>query len=365
MMHGRGELRQSFLRFDVLFYPRNPRLAVKDISPVNRLRTTFSHSPSSRDLSGDIMTPVFWGVVALDAALFVILVILGITDSGPNDGGREMAMIFSVFLPAIIIGGAVLLFVKSESSLWRTVALLIVAGPGLLIGGSRVRSAFISSQIRQNNAGSGYFSGRALKRAAEAVVRGDLAAIDAIDPSVDLNTKGDAGMTLMELAVSKTVLDSTPQSPRLAVVRALLSRGADPNPGLEEATHMTNGVLSVLLDAHANPGYVKYKDPVVFQWLNVMTSQNFSALLDHGLDVNLRNGEYGSTLIVALAENDRWNLVLLLMDRGADVARDLERLNELVQSREESTSDRPPEMKADIARVKARLKTMASKPVSP
>jgi hypothetical protein len=95
----------------------------------------------------------------------------------------------------------------------------------------------------------------------------------------------------------------------------------------------------------------------VFQWLNMMPLANFTTLLEHGMDVDL-NDASGRRLIIAAAENDRWKFVLLLMDRGADVTRDVRtraRLDELVQSRLESTSDRPEEMKADIARVKARL----------
>ena len=94
-----------------------------------------------------------------------------------------------------------------------------------------------------------------------------------------------------------------------------------------------------------------------------MPTANFTALLDHGLDVNL-NGGRERPLIVAAAESDRWNFVLILMDRGAEVSRPAKRLAELVQSRVESTSGRPPEMKADIARVNARLAT-AKPPLTP
>ena len=313
------------------------------------------------------MIPLFWGVVALDFTLFVILVILGMASTGPSDGGREMSMIFFVIVPAVIIGSAVLLFVKSESSLWRTVALIIVAGPGLILAGTRVRDAYIRYQIRQNSAGSGYFSGRALKNAAEAVVRGDVAAINALDRSVDINAKGEGGKTLIELAVAQTVLDSTPSPSgpsRLDVVRALIARGADPNNGLEEATRFADGAaLQILLDAGAKPGFADDRGPVAFRWLNIMSIGNFTALLDRGMDVNLKERD-DQTLLVASAENDRWNFVLLLMDRGADALRDAKRLGELVQSREESTSARPAEMMADIARVKARLAALRPESVS-
>ncbi len=312
------------------------------------------------------MTPIFWAVVALDAALFLILLVLGVTGGGPPDGGREMSLVFFVIVPAIIVGGAVVLFTKAESSLWRSVALLIVAGPGLIIAGTRLRSAVIDYQVRQNAAGSGYFSGRDVKRAAAAVVRHDVVALAALDRSVDVNTRGERGMTLMELAVSQ-VFDSSAGSAPLDIVRALLARGADPNAGLETATKLPNSVvLTMLLDAGAKPGFANDRGPVAFQWLNMMPLANFTTLLDHGMDVNLNDGS-GRRLIIAAAENDRWNFVLLLMDRGADVTRDgrsRARLDELVQSRLESTSDRPEEMKADIARVKARLPALHNEVLS-
>lgn len=307
------------------------------------------------------VTPTFWAFVALDGALFAILVVLSIVDPGHPDGGREMGLIFAVIIPAIVIGGAVLLFVKAESSASRVAALIIVAGPGLLIGGARLRSAAIDYQVHQNSTGRGYFSTRGLKRAGAAVVQRDVAALAALDRSVDVNTKGRHGVTLMELAVSQA-FDSTAWSSAgstpLDVVRALLARGADPNAGLEIATKLPDTtILSALLGAGAKPGFTNDNGPVAFQWLNVMPPANFIALLDHGLDVNL-NDAFGTPLIIAAAENDRWNFVLLLMDRGADasrIARNGTRLGDVVQSRIESTSERPPEMKGDIARVQARL----------
>src|SRR5437764_737397 len=122
------------------------------------------------------MTPLFWVFVALDAALLAIVVVLGITSPATSDGGREMSLIFFVIVPAMIVGGAVLLFLRADSLLWRTVALVIVAGPGLVVAGARLRSALIDRQVRENAGGGGYFSGRDLKRAAAAVVRRDVTA---------------------------------------------------------------------------------------------------------------------------------------------------------------------------------------------
>ena len=89
------------------------------------------------------MNKVFWAVVAVDTALFLILLISGLMESGHADGGREMGLAFYVILPAIFIGLAVLMYVRSTSVIARWLALVIVAGPGLLIAGARVRDAYL------------------------------------------------------------------------------------------------------------------------------------------------------------------------------------------------------------------------------
>ena len=61
------------------------------------------------------MNKIFWTVVAVDAALFMFLLISGLTESGNSSGGREMGLAFYVILPGIFIGLAVLLYVRSSS----------------------------------------------------------------------------------------------------------------------------------------------------------------------------------------------------------------------------------------------------------
>lgn len=307
------------------------------------------------------MTPLFWIAVALDATLFVVLLVLGLTTKGPSDGGREMALFFYVLVPAVIVGGGVLLFLKSESTVWRLLALIIVAGPGLLLAGTRVRSAAIDYQIRKDAEGSGYFSGRDAKAAGVAVVRRDTTALKAVGKRIDVSTKGTRGMTLMELAVTGAFESPAPANggaTSLDVVRELLALHADPNAGLGIATKLPDSaILTALLDGGAKPSYVDDRGSVVFEWLRMMPLANFTALVDHGLDLNLTTS-YGSPLIVEAAQADRWDIVQLLMARGADVSRgDAQgmRLADVVQGRMESTMERSPEMKADIARVKANL----------
>ena len=96
------------------------------------------------------MNKIFWAVVAVDAALFLLLLISGLTEGGDSSGGREVGLAFYVILPGIFIGLAVLLYVRSTSTVARTLALLIVMVPGVLIVGARVRDAYLNYLIRQD-----------------------------------------------------------------------------------------------------------------------------------------------------------------------------------------------------------------------
>lgn len=309
------------------------------------------------------MAALFWIVTALDGLLFLVLLVATLTTRDIADGGREMSIIFALIVPGIVVASGVLLFTKSGSQLWRSVALLIVAGPGLLLGLTRLRSAFIDRQVRENAAGRGYFSGRDMKAAGAAVVQGDTAALRAAGRRVDVNARGEHGMTLMELAVTQAweAPASTPNRPSpLAIIRELLALGADPNAGLEIATKVADAsVIMALLDAGAKPDHANDFGPVVFEWLGVMPAANLAALLDHALDPNLVD-RTGTPMIVAAAGHDRWDLVLLLLERGADAGRadaSGTRLRDVIQSRDEPTMSQSAEAKAAIDRVRARLST--------
>lgn len=100
------------------------------------------------------MNKVFWAIVAVDAALFVALLVAELTARAHPDGGREMGVIFGVILPGLFVAVAVLLYVLSKSLPLRVIALGMVAAPLLLIAGARLRSAWIDYQVRQNTAGA-------------------------------------------------------------------------------------------------------------------------------------------------------------------------------------------------------------------
>jgi hypothetical protein len=50
------------------------------------------------------MIPLFWTALALDAVLLAVLLVLSLAGSGHSDGGREMALLFYIIVPALIFG---------------------------------------------------------------------------------------------------------------------------------------------------------------------------------------------------------------------------------------------------------------------
>jgi len=97
------------------------------------------------------MQKFFWALVAVDAGLFLYLLVATLKQRGPADGGREMALFFGVLLPGALAALAVVLYVLSSSTTWRLVALLIVAAPLLFIAAVRARSAYIDFAVRQDS----------------------------------------------------------------------------------------------------------------------------------------------------------------------------------------------------------------------
>ena len=96
------------------------------------------------------MQKLFWALVAVDAGVFLYLLIATLKQRSPADGGREMALFFGVLLPGAVVGLGILLYVFSNSTTWRAVALLIVAAPLLLVAMVRARSAYIDYAVRQD-----------------------------------------------------------------------------------------------------------------------------------------------------------------------------------------------------------------------
>ena len=270
------------------------------------------------------MPIIFWSVAALDAALFLFLLLSSLKQGANTSGGREMAIFYLVVVPCVVLLAAVLLFIFSKTDFWRYTALFIVAGPGLVIAGTQIKSFYIGYQVEQNRLGRGYFSGSTMKAMGAAVVKGDLEEMRRLAPKIDLDTvaqpEGAPGMTLMRLAAEnasdKNGDKSAPED--LAVIKTLLELGAKAGPGLDAALRIKDtAILRLLLEAGADPN-MKYDDNqlVVFRWLAVMPVEAVRLMAQHGLNLNIT--EYASPLCVKALLDERWDIVSALVDLGAD-----------------------------------------------
>jgi hypothetical protein len=270
------------------------------------------------------MNPIFWSVVVLDVALFLgLLISMLVQRGGSENGGREMGIAFFVIAPLLLIGVAVLLYVLTRSSVWKILALIIVAGPGLFIAGGRIRGAYIDYVVRQNTLGRGYFSTAAMKAMGAAVVEADLATLQRLGPTVDVNEVGERGKTLIGMAADQAfdAPDEKRARRRLAVIEALLRLGAKPGPAMSLALKVKDpAVLTALLNAGADPnGLTEQGAPLVFEWLSTMPVENLRLLIQRGLNVNVV--QYRTPLPVEVTLQRRWDLLLLLAQSGADLTR--------------------------------------------
>jgi ankyrin repeat protein len=254
--------------------------------------------------------------------LFLYLLVGTLGPRGGDSGGREMELMFSVILPGMVLAVAVVVFIFAKSQVARVSALVIVAGPGLLLSAARIRSAYIDHLVAENSSGRGYFSGTANRELASAIVANDLARVQRTAPKVDVNASGKDGMTMLQLAVEHQ-FDSESQNQNnaseLPIVRELIARGAKPNPGMETATKIKDPeILRVLLEAGGDPNLTVAGSPLPFAWLNVLPAANLRLLLEHGGNPNAIDGG-GSPLIVSAAVQQNWDCVAVLMEHGADV----------------------------------------------
>lgn len=155
------------------------------------------------------------------------------------------------------------------------------------------------------------------------MVRRDVATLIRLAPQVDVNTVGPGGKTLLSLAADEAFGgEGRPDRPsELPVIRTLLQLGAKPGPGLEVAIKLESSeILRALLDGGADPNLGVPEDPVVFRWLAVVPLANLQLLTERGLDLDVRDRE-GTPLVVSAAEQARWDLLLWLLEKGADGGR--------------------------------------------
>lgn len=270
------------------------------------------------------MKPLFWSVVAFDGLLFLALLVIQLTHrGGVADGGREMGLFFFIFVPVALIGAAVLLYLFTQALVWKILALLIVAGPGLFIAVGQIRGAYIDHVMRQHAAGRGFFASPQLDEMGAAVFAGDLATLQRLGVAADVNAAGERGMTLIGMAttLAAEAPDAAAAGRRRAVVETLLGLGARPGPAMSEALKVKDpGVLAALLRAGGDPNAVTAQGvPIVFEWLAVMPTDNLRLLIDQGLHVDVVH--YDTPLAVEVTLQRRFDLLLVLAEAGADLSK--------------------------------------------
>jgi hypothetical protein len=315
------------------------------------------------------VNPIFWSIVAIDAALFVGIIVSILMQGGgaTSSGGREMGLFFFGMVPLLILGVAVLIFVSSQSTFWKVVALIIVAGPGLFMAGNQIRNLYIDYLIRQNALGRSYFEGKAFKSMGEAVVNGDTVAIVRLARDINVNAVGKRNVTLISLAAERLFEAGTPEraNQELEVVRTLLKLGAKPGPALDTAVKVKDpAFLEALLNAGADPNMGTAEGrPLVFSWLSVMSLANLRLLMAHGLNINVKEREIPLTF--AMAIHQRWDLLAEIAEHGADltVKRDDGRTgaSEVARRIEEARSEGR-EPSPDLLRIQALLNAKPAVP---
>lgn len=268
---------------------------------------------------------LFWILVALDVAGVLLWYLLGLAAAGSAGTNPHRVTLLLLVLPLLLLGVAILLFVRGGAPGWRLLAVFLAASPLLLLVSLGVMARVQFRGALNDRGEMTFFRVGPLRELADAIARNDSTRVAALAPTVNLNQAGLAGMTPLMLAMRQ--LRQTPD--RLEVLAILLAAGADPNRGaqaelpLAVAIQVSGragiGPVRLLLDAGADPNRSsEFGEPVFFQAtgqsapLEVLTS-----LLDGGADPHLLS-RGGQTALFHAANSRNWKAARLLLERGAD-----------------------------------------------
>lgn len=165
------------------------------------------------------------------------------------------------------------------------------------------------------------FGDPAARRFAEAVAAGDVrvALEAATEAPGGVNSVGADGVTGLLMAVERR---------DHAMVRALLQAGAAPNGAPQRAPlHKAVGtgdaaMVTLLLQAGADPDATMGSESALHNAARMGDVALVRALINAGASIDHAD-EIGGTPILAAASTDHWQAVLVLLEQGADLWRDL------------------------------------------
>jgi ankyrin repeat protein len=238
---------------------------------------------------------------------------------------------------------------RAHSWLGATGSIVPLAVPVLLFFGTDLEAYVHRIKVSFERNKEGRFPEPAQRDLFKAIRASDYPAMQRILAGhTNLNVRDEAGADLLAYAVNETQILRANTPDRQAEdaeslkcvegVRLLLAAGADPNQSTDvygnstflgsasrvsrpmpqgwEADPAGAKVFRLFLDHGANPNALKEGRPLIF---SVRTNpDSMQVLLDHGVDINVRDEE-GNTTLLFFLWNGWWDAALFVLERGADV----------------------------------------------
>ncbi len=273
------------------------------------------------DLSNVPIAKIFWTLLAFEAVVFLILLILAFRTGSSGPEGLVGAWV--IIIPPLIWAVLAWLFSRTDSPAMRLTYTAILAFPLVVAAVGPMFKMVQRASWERGWRGADYFTHPAQRDLAGAIYDRNVELVKTLIPGAgDLNKPYRQETTLFDYAMSTT--DDSDAS--FEIIRALLAAGADPNvpPSrpLTLALSRHARFVSLLLDAGADVNAQEGSGRPVW-WSVLSASEDYDTgltklhlLLDRGADLKARDHEGGP--VAWAAYNKAWRAMWLLMERGAD-----------------------------------------------
>lgn len=166
-----------------------------------------------------------------------------------------------------------------------------------------------------------FFSGPTLTLA-QAIEHGDVAEVDELARTVDLNKPGAEDMTVLFFALSQAFGEKPKQ---LEIITHLVKAGADPLRPVKDLGSVLGVSLQAksplyvkaLLDGGVSPDTVEGSTPIVFDVTHEHTFDTLKLLLDRGASID-KTDTLGNTALMRSLMRMQLDQTVYLLDRGAN-----------------------------------------------